>query len=88
MGEKVDKGKKEMSSEIQASIIQMKHSSKDLRASSSSTAIPPSACWIDVIEKEEDFQPSLKQKPLHSWAFVVEGNRDIKKGWDLQYEKP
>ncbi|GKV13829.1 hypothetical protein SLEP1_g24802 [Rubroshorea leprosula] len=73
MGEKVDKGKKEMSSEIQASIIQMQHSFGDLRASSSSTAIPPGARWIDVIEKEkEDFQPFLKHKPLRTWAFVVE----------------
>ncbi|GKV19162.1 hypothetical protein SLEP1_g29456 [Rubroshorea leprosula] len=29
-----------------------------------------------------------KGKPLCSWASIVEGNRDISKGWDLQYIKP
>ncbi|GKV05643.1 hypothetical protein SLEP1_g17630 [Rubroshorea leprosula] len=55
----------------------------------SGMAMSPSARWSDLIEKEKgEFQPSLKQKPLRSWASVVEGNRDISKGWDLQYIKP
>ncbi|GLU24040.1 hypothetical protein SLE2022_400090 [Rubroshorea leprosula] len=87
---KVVKGKKGVRSETQPSIIQMKQPSgeKDV-GSTFGTAMSPSARWSDLIEKEKgEFHPSLKQKPLRSWASVVEGNRDISKGWDLQYIKP
>ncbi|GKV42356.1 hypothetical protein SLEP1_g49767 [Rubroshorea leprosula] len=57
--------------------------------SPSGTAMSPSARWSDLIEKEKgEFHPSLKQKPLRSCASVMEGNRDISKGWDFQYVKP
>ncbi|GKV40178.1 hypothetical protein SLEP1_g47845 [Rubroshorea leprosula] len=52
-------------------------------------------------EMNSETQPSIIQmnlfsgkrklvplKPLRSWSAVVEGNRDIGKGWDLQYVKP
>ncbi|GKV04889.1 hypothetical protein SLEP1_g16984 [Rubroshorea leprosula] len=84
------KGKKGVRLETQPSVIQMKQPSGEKDASSTSgTAMPPSARWSDLIEKEKgEFQPTLKQKPLRNWASVVEGNRDINKGWDLQYIKP
>ncbi|GKU98349.1 hypothetical protein SLEP1_g11364 [Rubroshorea leprosula] len=84
------KGKKGVRLETQPSVIQMKQPSGEKDAGSTSgTAMPPSARWSDLIEKEKrEFQLSLKQKPLRSWASVVEGNRDISKGWDLQYIKP
>ncbi|GKV12177.1 hypothetical protein SLEP1_g23358 [Rubroshorea leprosula] len=87
---KVAKGKKGVHSETQPSVIQMKQPSGEKDAGSTfGTTISPSARWSDLIEKEKgEFQPSLKQKPLRSWASVVEGNRDISKGWDLQYIKP
>ncbi|GLT51827.1 hypothetical protein SLA2020_252080 [Shorea laevis] len=86
---KVDKRKKEMNSETQPSIIQMNLFSGEKGATSSGTKMPFSACWIDIIEEEKgDMQPSIKQKPLRSWSAVVAGNRDIRKGWDLQYVKP
>ncbi|GKV43378.1 hypothetical protein SLEP1_g50676 [Rubroshorea leprosula] len=87
---KVAKGKKGVHSETQPFVIQMKQPSGEKDAGSTSgTGISPSARWSDLIEKEKgEFQPSLKQKPLRSWASVVEGNRDISKGWDLQYIKP
>ncbi|GKU93131.1 hypothetical protein SLEP1_g6756 [Rubroshorea leprosula] len=74
----------------QYSLVQdLKKSDVVSTTSSSGIAISPSARSIGVIEKEkEDFQPSLKQKPLRSWASVVEGNRGIRKGWDLQCVKP
>lgn len=50
-----------MNSETQPSIIQMKHSYRDKGANSSSTTIPPSARWIDMVEKEKwDIEPTLK----------------------------
>ncbi|GKV47886.1 hypothetical protein SLEP1_g54739 [Rubroshorea leprosula] len=87
---KAAKGKKGVHSETQPSVIQMKQPAREKDAGSTSdTKISPSARWSDLIEKEKgEFQPSLKQKPLRSWASVVEGNRDISKGWDLQYIKP
>ncbi|GLT95398.1 hypothetical protein SLE2022_130820 [Rubroshorea leprosula] len=87
---KAAKGKKGVHSETQPSVIQMKQPAGEKDAvSTSGTKISPSARWSDLIEKEKgEFQPSLKQKPLRRWASVVEENRDISKGWDLQYIKP
>ncbi|GKV33629.1 hypothetical protein SLEP1_g42109 [Rubroshorea leprosula] len=87
---KAAKGKKGVHSETQPSVIQMKQPAGEKEAGSTSgTASSPSVRWSDLIEKEKgEVQPSLKQKPLRSWASVVEGNRDISKGWDLQYIKP
>ncbi|GKV39884.1 hypothetical protein SLEP1_g47585 [Rubroshorea leprosula] len=87
---KVVMGKKGVRSETQPSVIQMKQPSGERAAGfTSGTVMSPSARWSDLIEKEKgEFHPSLKQKPLRSWASVVEGNRDISKGWDLQFMKP
>ncbi|GKV45242.1 hypothetical protein SLEP1_g52351 [Rubroshorea leprosula] len=82
---RVDKGKSE-AGPVEGKVAKGK---KGDVGSTSDMAMSPSARWSDLIKKEKgEFQPSLKQKPLRSWASVVEGNRDISKGWDLQYIKP
>ncbi|GLT87972.1 hypothetical protein SLE2022_060200 [Rubroshorea leprosula] len=49
----------------------------------------PRVRWIDLVDGEKDeilTQPL--RKPVRSWLSVVQGNRDIRKGWELQYVKP
>ncbi|GKV28043.1 hypothetical protein SLEP1_g37143 [Rubroshorea leprosula] len=49
----------------------------------------PRVRWIDLVDGEKDevlTQPL--RKPVRSWSSVVQGNRDIRKGWELQYVKP
>ncbi|GKV50087.1 hypothetical protein SLEP1_g56803 [Rubroshorea leprosula] len=49
----------------------------------------PRVRWIDLVDGEKDevlTQPL--RKPVRSWSSVVQGNKDIRKGWKLQYVKP
>ncbi|GKV29365.1 hypothetical protein SLEP1_g38300 [Rubroshorea leprosula] len=49
----------------------------------------PRVRWIDLVDGEKDevlTQPL--RKLVKSWSSVVQGNRDIRKGWELQYVKP
>ncbi|GLT27313.1 hypothetical protein SLA2020_023200 [Shorea laevis] len=84
-----DKGKQAVMSEAHGGKGQSQFGSEIASASGTKTIEFSKARWGDMLQEvEEGILPMQKPKPMRSWSSVVQGNRDIRKGWELQYVKP
>ncbi|GLT50334.1 hypothetical protein SLA2020_238260 [Shorea laevis] len=84
-----DKGKQAVMSEAHGGQGQSQFGSDIASASGTKTIESSKARWGDMLQEgEEGILPMQKPKPMRSWSSVVQGNRDIRKGWELQYVKP